>query len=277
MYNDHVILFLFVALLSIFLIIGIDIYHKKQKQYKIAVKRSSVTCKELAILNSQYFFHELQTTYTFKKNVKSKTQFDHFDSFKFLVDIVANDIIWAESLLKKAEENSIQFEDYRSNVKRLPRTPDHIIEDSKVPFSKYSDIEDKYIREILLRPVVRAKICIVVSYTTPKGRNHYRDESNFCDTDLKYAIVQVKEQQEKRSSRDFQRTLMTPKLRYKILQRDGFRCCICGASSYDGTKLEVDHIIPVSKGGRTVDSNLRTLCQACNRGKSDEYDPSGIN
>ena len=38
----------------------------------------------------------------------------------------------------------------------------------------------------------------------------------------------------------------------------------------DGVKLHVDHIIPVYKGGKTTMSNLQTLCDRCNLGKSDK-------
>ncbi len=62
------------------------------------------------------------------------------------------------------------------------------------------------------------------------------------------------------------------KLRYKILKRDNFRCCKCGASPEDGiTELHVDHIIPVSLGGPTTEDNLQTLCSKCNLGKSNDY------
>ena len=67
-----------------------------------------------------------------------------------------------------------------------------------------------------------------------------------------------------------QRALMSDSLRYDILKRDGYRCHICGATQADGVKLHVDHIIPVSKGGRTEPSNLQTLCERCNLGKSNK-------
>ena len=70
---------------------------------------------------------------------------------------------------------------------------------------------------------------------------------------------------------------MSPSLRYEIMKRDGFRCVLCGREASDGVKLEVDHILPVSKGGKTVKSNLRTLCLECNRGKSNKYDFDRMN
>lgn len=60
------------------------------------------------------------------------------------------------------------------------------------------------------------------------------------------------------------------RLRFKVLQRDSFRCCSCGASPVlkPGTQFQIDHIVPWSKGGETVLDNLQTLCLTCNQGKS---------
>lgn len=69
-----------------------------------------------------------------------------------------------------------------------------------------------------------------------------------------------------------QRALMTKKLREYIKKRDNFTCCNCGNSTYKEPNLllEIDHIIPVAKGGCTVEDNLQTLCWKCNRAKSDK-------
>ena len=60
------------------------------------------------------------------------------------------------------------------------------------------------------------------------------------------------------------------RLRFKVMKRDNFKCCACGASpAKDPTiELHVDHIIPWSKGGETEIDNLQTLCSKCNLGKS---------
>ena len=47
------------------------------------------------------------------------------------------------------------------------------------------------------------------------------------------------------------------------LRRDGNRCTLCGRSSTPGNRLNAHHMIPVSRGGKTVMFNLRTLCQSC--------------
>jgi len=69
-----------------------------------------------------------------------------------------------------------------------------------------------------------------------------------------------------------QRNLMTKKLREYIKNRDNFTCCNCGNSTHiePNLLLEIDHIIPVAKGGCTVEDNLQTLCWKCNRSKSDK-------
>ena len=60
-----------------------------------------------------------------------------------------------------------------------------------------------------------------------------------------------------------------PKLRHKIFVRDGYRCRECGKSNKE-TSLEIDHIHPLSKGGRTTEENLQVLCTECNRAKKDD-------
>lgn len=69
-----------------------------------------------------------------------------------------------------------------------------------------------------------------------------------------------------------QRALMTKKLRENIKNRDNFTCCNCGNSIYlePNLLLEIDHIVPISKGGCTVEENLQTLCWKCNRSKSNK-------
>jgi hypothetical protein len=64
-----------------------------------------------------------------------------------------------------------------------------------------------------------------------------------------------------------QRKLMTPELKEKIKIRDNYTCQICGKEMHDEVGLQIDHIIPVAKGGLSIEKNLRVLCSKCNGSK----------
>jgi hypothetical protein len=59
------------------------------------------------------------------------------------------------------------------------------------------------------------------------------------------------------------------RLRWRVFARDNFICQDCGRSpAKHGVALEADHKTAWTNGGETVFENLRTLCEDCNKGKS---------
>ena len=62
-------------------------------------------------------------------------------------------------------------------------------------------------------------------------------------------------------------------LRFRILHRDRFKCVLCGEHPARNAEcvLQVDHIIPWSRDGKTREENLRTLCATCNVGRGNRF------
>ena len=60
-------------------------------------------------------------------------------------------------------------------------------------------------------------------------------------------------------------------IRYKVLKAGKQRCALCGITAKE-RMLDVDHIIPRSRGGSSKEENLQVLCAKCNRSKGNKDD-----
>jgi len=64
-------------------------------------------------------------------------------------------------------------------------------------------------------------------------------------------------------AREYVKATIPSELRWKIWNRDGFKCHYCGSTA----SLSVDHILAESLGGTLDESNLLTACIRCNSAK----------
>lgn len=105
---------------------------------------------------------------------------------------------------------------------------------------------------------------ITKKYVSPAGRSVRTSEWKFTNDDVKKYI-------DDSNSAKSQRLKMTKELRHEILDQYNYTCIQCGFKS-EGQGLQIDHIIPVSKGGKTVRENLQVLCDKCNLSKGAKYE-----
>lgn len=68
---------------------------------------------------------------------------------------------------------------------------------------------------------------------------------------------------------------ISKKLRFEVLQRDGYVCRYCGHGA-PSVVLHIDHVVPVAHGGTNELDNLVTACEACNNGKRASFHDSDL-
>lgn len=80
----------------------------------------------------------------------------------------------------------------------------------------------------------------------------------------------------KRYVRTFKRTMNARCTRRNVLMRDRYKCQYCGVGCSVST-ITIDHVMPRSRGGKTVWDNVVAACHPCNRRKADRTpDEAGI-
>lgn len=164
--------------------------------------------------------------------------------------------------LKEAKEI---IENYKQEYKQyIENVPNYVMENDEKGF--YSRLGFAYIDESVL--IVEYKF----SYTSGGGFAQRSFSVPMTEETIVELITILESKLSANAFAKEQRALMTKKLRDSIKIRDNYTCCGCGNSVFaePNLLLEIDHIIPISKGGITEESNLQTLCWKCNRSKGDK-------
>lgn len=276
--NDFTIVILIGLCIAAIGIIIFLIDRSKKEKYKPKVIETSKRYSDIMRLNEEYNFNNVSSKVVYSKVLTSKQMFDRFNLDDFFQQMVASNM----SELKRKEacllENATLKNAYDYELQKIHAYADEkYVKELKLSWKKYHEIELELCDSIEKNPTQDIEIICYKSYTSPKGQNSYKESKRFYSYELEKAFKKAVENKKFQESKEYQRKAMSDSLRYDILKRDGFRCVLCGRSAADGAKLHVDHIKPIAKGGKTVKSNLRTLCEHCNWGKSDKYDSDGVN
>ena len=131
---------------------------------------------------------------------------------------------------------------------------------------------ERVIRELGFKPIDLSDLYFPVytfQYISAGGNSSSKCGVQLNVQNLDKFVVYLSDLVKFRNSVAGQRALMTSRLREEIKHRDNFTCKICNLSvtQEKNLLLEIDHIVPLSKGGITCHENLQVLCWRCNRSK----------
>ena len=183
--------------------------------------------------------------------------------------------------IKPTEENLNQLEEIGSNISRMENTVANLEmrqHDIESDFNPPKFIMKHYYKELMDKigmdiPEISIEYATYVfEYVSAGGNSSQRSVITFDGQTVEAISEYISDRIKYNKSAKAQRSLMTNSLRSRIKERDNYTCKMCSASVHEQSLLllEIDHILPVSKGGLSTPDNLQTLCWKCNRSKSDK-------
>lgn len=255
----------FIALISVNVVK--EIYDRR-------ILSESKAISSLRAVNGKYDFHDVSPMY-FEHSYDNESYYDMVTEEDYLVEKLTHIAPSVSRSIQCVEENRRKFDAYKRDV----GTARVFGLESKYLFANYASNREMVLFEKMIkRPDVIFHITVRLHLTNINGARYWSKEDKFSIDDIKYMISCVSEKRGDfyRDPRVWdsicrvERAKVSNRMRFSIYERDGNRCRKCG-STYD---LEIDHIFPISKGGKSVYDNLQTLCHDCNRQKSNTVEKS---
>ncbi|MDY4618629.1 MAG: HNH endonuclease [Bacilli bacterium] len=240
------------------------------------VSKTSEKIQKITKLNESYQFKDIKRK---KRNIiereYSRKSLDRVTGKSIINYHLDNNINGIRTDLENAIFNITLLEKYNKDVEK-------VLQSESTNNSKYSSKKFKMVEERVLRSIIYKKenfmitLKIEVYYRSNGGNVYDNKKRKYLFNDLVFVYNEWNRGNKFEETINQERKIMNDYIRYNVLKRDNFSCQICGITAKDGAKLQVDHIIPVSKGGKTVMSNLQTLCERCNIGKSNKTENDDI-
>ena len=257
-----------------------DLFSSKDKEYTSFVLEHSLAIRELREINAQYVFSKVSIC----------GMNNRYDNEAFYESISPKDYLTYQLVyqkksileeIKNAESNRRLFSVYRDRVDSctLERYDTDVLpEDTE----RLKRIEYNQFKDLIKRPVTEYYIDVTLYQTLINGRCVDKKSAVFHEDEIIEIIELLGQRRDGFYLNDeiwesicrVERGRVSNKMRFAIYERDGHRCRKCGRRTGD---LEIDHIFPISKGGKSTFDNLQTLCHDCNVKKSNTVERGAIN
>lgn len=266
------------SVIIVFIIVIIYIfYYSYYRRYYDFIHDNSKALEDINNINKSYSFKNIENILLYHEYDNEK-MYNSVSCYDYLVyDLqfiknrtkylnIINDVNYNISLYSEYtdEVNSIKYGIYKEDI-------------TKYNLNRLINIEKELVKKELLTPTIKFKLDVILSYRNMGDRLIARKYYSFNDYDVCNAIDLIKDKNgnfyNNRKIWDsicrVERAKVSNKMRFAIYKRDHYRCKMCGRI-YDPEYLEIDHIYPIAKGGKSNIDNLQTLCKKCNYIKGDK-------
>lgn len=258
-----------IVLIVIFLVIIIStLIVRRNNKYKDFVLQHSVALRQLNEINRHYQF----------KDIPNFDMKNSYDNENFYEDISCRDYLTYQLVyiqkkvsiaLRDTLENNKLFDEYRKEIGDTCVMNQYDTSNLLKNRNKLTRIENNLFNKNIKKPTILFSIKVRLILTNINGAYRHSKSDEFVPKEIKDIIFKINQRNGSfylnndiwKSICRVERGKVSNKMRFAVYERDHYRCRKCGRKTND---LEVDHIIPIAKGGKSTFDNLQTLCHRCN-------------
>jgi len=239
------------------------------------VKKNSLAASVIKETNQKYVFFPNES-YQLEHTYDNPNFYDTVSPEDFLIYHLQYTSSKVKKCIANAEENKIKLQAYEQEIgEQVKFNSFETIPKYMFP-SLLKKYEINYCNKLIQHPSTKFVITVYLYWQKMNGYTQTCKADEFSSEQI---LVLIKRTQN-RNGNFFndrgiwdaicrvERGKVSNRLRFQVYERDGYRCCKCKRSQAFAD-LEIDHIIPISKGGKTTFDNLQTLCHECNVAKGD--------
>lgn len=255
---------------------------RRNRKYVDFINEHSLAIRAIKELNSKYKFSTIYPL-IYKNCYDSTVNFENVSCKDYLIYQFHLDTLSVRRIIKSRNNNISKEIDYKSKVdltKDKLGNFDVSIEDLNE--EKLRNIESIVFNDLIEK--VNTDFYADVHLYLTRGRIHIvvDEKKELFDLNEIIDVLKSIDSSKVKDGRRFysrevwksiervERAKVSNELRQEIFERDGYTCVNC--RSKEKESLEIDHIKPISKGGKTEPDNLQTLCHDCNIRKGNDID-----
>lgn len=269
---------LVVALIAVVCKFVFEWQYKKHLKF---VLENSAAISSLKMINSRYTFLDVD-------NCDMVYYYDNETFFESVTpeDYLTYQLVYCKkkvlSAIKGTRDNHTLFANYSLSVKKAKTFGQFFKDTNGYNLRFLLQLEEESFNSLIEKPIMLFSIKVTLYRTLINGRVVEQKNGVFSASDVEIIINKLAQKRGNYyldpniwdSICRVERAKVSNKMRFAIYERDNYRCCICHRRTDD---LEIDHIFPISKGGKSVYDNLQTLCHECNTKKSNKVFPGVVN
>ncbi len=270
------ILFIILAVFIIGAAIVLSIFNKKEierTKFLEFVDENSLALKKLRKLNEEHKFYEIKRR-CYEHSYDNENFYNEIACIDYLIYKLQFDKREVLDEINKTHYNKTHYNAYLEEVNKIKtfglyaNIPGDLNQEKLLMYEKR--MFNREIQTIIPTYMIRVKL----TNTNLNGYEKVNKIKEFGEEIIKNLINELN----KRNGTFYlnkeiwnaicrvERGRVSNKMRFYILERDHYRCRCCGRSQNE-VDLEIDHIVPIAKGGKSTSDNLQTLCTECNKRK----------